>query len=86
MVYSTLALALLAGSALRAALVMIAFGLGTLPNLAAAALAARRVALALRRNWVRILAGALIMALGLVGFARIPGLADSIREGLACLG
>ncbi|MBI4291077.1 MAG: sulfite exporter TauE/SafE family protein [Betaproteobacteria bacterium] len=86
LVYSALALSLLAATPLRGALVMFAFGLGTLPNLLAAGLLAQRIRPALRRAWVRMLAGTLIVMLGLVGFARIPGLTESIQNGLACIG
>lgn len=86
LVYSAPALALLAGTPLHGALVMFAFGLGTLPNLMAAALAAHRMRHALRRDWVRILSGSLVMVLGMAGLARIPGLGESIGNGLACIG
>jgi hypothetical protein len=64
---------------------MLAFGLGTLPNLLATGLAAQRVRPALGLPWIRSLAGALIIILGIVGLVRIPGLADAIREGFLCV-
>jgi len=85
LVYSALALALLSGSILSGAGVMLAFGVGTLPNLLLAGLAAQRVRPALRLPWVRSLAGTLVVALGVVGFLRIPGLSDAIREGFLCM-
>ncbi len=85
LVYSTLALAFATGAAWRGALVMLAFGLGTLPNLLAAGLAIQRVRPALQRRWVRSLAGGLIIALGLAGMVRIPGLAEAIRNGVLCV-
>ena len=85
LVYSTLALALVTGAAWRGALIMLAFGLGTLPNLLAAGLVAQRVRPALRLRWVRSLAGGLIVALGIAGLVRIPGLAEAIRNGVLCL-
>jgi sulfite exporter TauE/SafE len=85
MVYSVLALALMSGSAGKGALVMLAFGLGTLPNLLAAGLAAGRIAPALRRPRVRLGAGLLVAALGVWGLVRVPGLAERIREGILCL-
>lgn len=85
LVYSTLALALASGSPQRGALVMLAFGLGTLPNLLAAGLIAQRVRPALKLKWVRSFAGGLIVALGVIGLARVPGLADAIRSGVMCL-
>jgi hypothetical protein len=85
MVYSVLVLALVSGGATKGAMVMVAFGLGTLPNLLAAGLAAGRIAPALRRPRVRLAAGLLVAALGLWGLARVPGLADRIHEGILCL-
>lgn len=85
LVYSALALALVSGNFLRGASVMLAFGLGTLPNLLAAGLAAQRIRPALRLPWVRSLAGVLVMGLGIVGLVRIPGLADAIRAGFLCV-
>jgi hypothetical protein len=35
--------------------------------------------------WIRSLAGALVVTLGIVGLLRIPGLADAIREGFLCI-
>jgi len=85
LVYSTLALALATGAAWRGGLVMLAFGLGTLPNLFAAGLAVQRVRPALQLRWVRSLAGGLIIALGIAGLVRIPGLAEAIRNGVLCI-
>ena len=85
LVYSMLAMALASGDALSGAGVMLAFGLGTLPNLLAAGFAAQRL-LAIRRvPWVRRVAGCAIMAFALAGFARIPGLPDAIAAGWHCI-
>lgn len=85
LVYSMLALALASGAVIEGALVMGAFGLGTLPNLLAAGLAAQKV-LALRRvAWIRHAAGALIMAMAVIGLARVPGLQDALVAGWLCL-
>jgi sulfite exporter TauE/SafE len=85
LVYSVLATALVSGSAGRGALVMAAFGLGTLPNLLAAGLVAGRMRDFVRRPRVRLAAGLAVAAVGTVGLARIPGLADRVREGLLCI-
>lgn len=85
MVYSVLALALASGSAAGGAQVMLAFGLGTLPNLLVAGVAARRIAIWRRMPWIRTLAGCIIIALGIAGLARIPGLTRTLRAGLLCL-
>jgi sulfite exporter TauE/SafE len=84
-VYSALATALVSGSAARGALVMAFFGLGTLPNLLAAGVAASSLRRLLREPRVRLLAGLVVVSLGLVGLARIPGLADHLRNGLHAL-
>ena len=86
LVYSMLALSLVSGSALRGAAVMLAFGLGTLPNLLAAAWLLARFGDRLRRRSTRIFAGVLIATFGVVGLARIPGLSEHLREGLLCMG
>jgi hypothetical protein len=64
MVYSALALALVAGGWLEGAATMAAFGLGTLPMLLAMGAAARWLQQLARRAWLRAVAGALIAAFG----------------------
>ena len=85
LVYSMLALALVSGSAGRGAMVMLAFGLGTLPNLLAAGWILRRVGDRVRSPVARLVAGLAIAAFGIIGLARTPGLAQQIREGILCL-
>ena len=80
-----LALALVSGSAGRGAMVMLAFGLGTLPNLLAAGWILRRVGDRVRSPVARLVAGLAIAAFGIIGLARRPGLAQQIREGILCL-
>jgi sulfite exporter TauE/SafE len=85
LVYSMLTLALASGSAPGGAAVMAAFGLGTLPTLLAAGLAAQRV-LAMRRvAAVRYSAAVLIITLGIVGLARLPGLHEAVLAAWACV-
>jgi sulfite exporter TauE/SafE len=67
LVYSTLTLAVLAGSTQGGALVMLAFGAGTLPHLTLGALAARRASRLLSRPWLRRAAGALVVAMAVNG-------------------
>ena len=86
LVYSMLTLALASGSAAEGALVMIAFGLGTLPTLLAAGLAAQRIGALRRTPWIRYSAGSLIIVLGIVGLSRLPFLRDAVLSGIACLG
>lgn len=71
MVYSVLATALFAGSAGGGLLVMLAFGLGTLPNLLAMGLAAERLRPLLQKRGVRIAAGLLVAAFGVAGLVRM---------------
>jgi len=85
LVYSMLATALVSGSATRGAAVMLAFGLGTLPTLVAAGLLADRLRKGLQRTGVRRAAGALVVALGVVGIAATPGLGAQVRAGILCL-
>jgi sulfite exporter TauE/SafE len=85
LVYSVLALALLSGSAGQGALVMLAFGLGTVPNLLAAGLSVGVLRSVLRRRAVRLAAGLAVVALGVLGALRTPGLIEHVRQGIACL-
>ena len=67
MVYAVLLTAAATGSIADGALVMAAFGLGTLPNLLAIAAFAQRVQVYARRMAVRYAAAAIIAAFGLYG-------------------
>ncbi len=67
LVYSALITALTSGSALRGAGMMLAFGLGTLPNLLLAGLLAARLKAYAANRGVRTLAGLLVLAFGLWG-------------------
>lgn len=71
LVYSVLVAALATGSAVHGALLMLAFGLGTLPTLMAMGVAAARLKDFLQRRWVRRGAGLLVMAFGLLGLWRV---------------
>ncbi len=76
LIYTTLALPVAAGGAVEGAAVMAAFWLGTVPALATASLALRRMAAA--RPWVRrtIAAGVLVLGLGALAIrspAAAPG-------------
>jgi sulfite exporter TauE/SafE len=85
LVYGALAAAAFAGSPGGGALVMLAFGLGTLPNLLAAGLAAARLRAWTARRAIRVAAGALVLGFGVFGLAHASGLAEGIRRGLLCL-
>lgn len=67
LVYSALASALTAGSSGRGALLMLAFGLGTLPNLLLAGIVLARLNEFVRRPPVRIFSGLLVLGFGLYG-------------------
>lgn len=68
LVYSVLIMAMATAKALDGALVMLAFGLGTLPNLLGIALLAGAVARLAERAWIRRLAGLLVIGFGLAVF------------------
>ncbi len=77
LVYSVLVSALAAGSAASGAALMLAFGLGTLPNLLGMGLFARQLQPFMQQRWVRRAAG-----LGIAGFG-VTGLVMLILSGLA---
>ncbi|RMG37218.1 MAG: sulfite exporter TauE/SafE family protein [Gammaproteobacteria bacterium] len=64
LVYSVLIWSVSAGGAAQGALLMLAFGLGTLPNLLAMGTAAARLQRFVRRPGVRQVAGALVILFG----------------------
>lgn len=72
MVYAALAWSLATGDAARGALLMLAFGLGTLPMLLAMGTAARWLGNVVRLVWVRRVAGILILLFGVYTLAA-PG-------------
>ena len=86
LVYTVLFTALLSGSALNGAILMLAFGLGTLPNLMAAAVLLQRSRSLLASRPARIVSGATVMAFGVYGVAHAASLGSQIRGGLLCIG
>lgn len=68
MVYAALSAALVSGGWYQGGLLMLAFGLGTLPNLMLLGLSGQWLGRVSRNRWVRLLAGGLIVLLGLRGF------------------
>ncbi len=66
LVYTILIWSLSAGGAVEGALLMLAFGLGTLPNLLAMGLAAEKLSRWTKIKWVQRLAGAFVAGLGLL--------------------
>jgi sulfite exporter TauE/SafE len=67
LVYSVLVAAFAAGSASSGAALMLAFGLGTLPNLLGMALFARTLQPLLQKLWTRRIAGLLVAGFGVYG-------------------
>jgi sulfite exporter TauE/SafE len=85
LVYGALAAAAFAGGPAAGALAMLAFGLGTLPNLLVAGLAAARVRAFTMRRAVRVAAGSVVFGFGAVGLAHATGVGEAIRRGLLWL-
>lgn len=82
LVYGALAASAFSATPQHGALAMLAFGLGTLPNLLLAGVAAARM-----RDWmgwrpVRIAAGAVVLAFGTYGLLHAGGMAEAIRRSL----
>jgi sulfite exporter TauE/SafE len=73
MVYSVLVTAMLSGSAASGALVMLAFGLGTLPMMLGLGLAGAGLRGWLRLRAVRTGCGAVVLAFGIAGLVRAAG-------------
>ena len=86
LVYTVLFTALLSGSALNGAILMLAFGLGTLPNLMAAAVLLQRSRSLLASRTARLFSGVTVMAFGVYGVAHAMSLGTQIRGGLLCIG
>lgn len=85
LVYSVLPLAFLSGDALSGALLMGAFGLGTLPNLLLLSAFTAKVAEWGHRAWMRYLAAALMLITGGWGLYRAITLPDSMIKGGFCI-
>ncbi|MFV5213969.1 sulfite exporter TauE/SafE family protein [Azonexus caeni] len=77
LVYSALASALAAGSAQRGALLMLAFGAGTLPNLLLAGILLARLNEFVRRPMVRWTSGLLVLGFGVYGLLSLPYLLEA---------
>ena len=85
LVYSVLPLALLAGGAWQGGAVMLAFGLGTLPNLMAAEFLFGRVRRALTRRMARYAVATVVIAFGLLGIWRVVYDPGALAQGPFCL-
>ena len=71
MVYSVLIAAIATGKALNGGLLMLAFGLGTLPTLLAMGMAAVKLKSVLQNVWVRRGSGLLVLGFGVLGLVRL---------------
>lgn len=85
LVYSVLATALVTGSALRGATLMLAFGLGTLPNLLLAGMLFKRFRDLTRNGRVRLVSGVLVLGFGLYGLYHAPSLGGRLWNGVVCV-
>ncbi len=70
MVYSVLLTAMMSGSATSGAMVMLAFGAGTLPVLVSMGMLGSRLQIWTRKRWVRVASGLIILSFGLLGLVR----------------
>jgi sulfite exporter TauE/SafE len=84
LVYSVLATALVSGSALRGAGLLLAFGLGTLPNLMLAGMLLMRLREVTRQRWVRVGSGVLVLAFGVFGLLNAGTLGGRLWQGVVC--
>ncbi len=82
LVYSVLTMTLLSGSAVRGAAIMLAFGLGTLPNLMLAGLLLVRFRSFVQGRALRLGAGALVLGFGLWGLFNASALGGRLWQGL----
>ncbi len=86
LVYSVLPLAFLSGDGISGALLMLAFGLGTLPNLLLISGFSARLAGWGHQAWARYLAAGLMAFTGLLGLYRALTLPDALLKGGFCIG
>lgn len=84
LVYGALTLSIAAGGAAEGAAAMAGFGLGTLPWLLAAGVAAARLRAFLSRRWFRLAAGASVLGFGAWGIAHAGNAAGHLKT-LLCL-
>lgn len=84
LVYSVLTLALLSGSATRGALTMLAFGLGTLPNLMLAGLLLVRFRHIMQGRALRLASGFTVLVFGVWGLVNATTLGGKLWQGVVC--
>ncbi len=84
LVYSVLPLALFAGGAWQGGAAMLAFGLGTVPNLLAAGMLLDRAKRVFEGKWLRYVAAAVLIAFSLIGIWRVLYHPDALAQGPFC--
>lgn len=84
LVYSVLATALVTGAAERGAGLMLAFGLGTLPNLMLAGMLLKRLRDVVRNQAVRTGSGLVVLGFGVYGLVTTPTLGSNLWNGVVC--
>lgn len=84
LVYSVLAMTLLSGSATRGAATMLAFGLGTLPNLMLAGLLLVRFRGLMQTRALRLASGLLVLGFGVYGLFNATTLGGRLWQGVVC--
>ena len=85
LVYSVLATALLAGDAAGGALVMLAFGLGTLPNLLFGGALLRALSRHGAGGAMRKVAGGLVLLMGLAGLSQAGQVRGAALSSVLCM-
>jgi len=84
LVYSVMTASLLTGSAGRGAGLMLAFGLGTLPNLLLAGLVLQRFRGLIRDRRARVVSGLLVLGFGLFGLYHVGDMGGMLWQGVVC--
>jgi len=86
LVYAVLATALLSGNPMDGALLMLAFGAGTIPNLVLAGLFMNRLTGVFRSKLIRGICGVLVFGFGVAGLVHALGISDHIGHSILCIG
>jgi sulfite exporter TauE/SafE len=82
LVYSVLTMTLVSGSAARGAATMLAFGLGTLPNLMLAGLLLARFRNVVQGRAVRLVSGLIVLGFGIWGLFNAAALGGDLWQGV----
>lgn len=82
--YSVLSTSLVSGSALRGGGLMLAFGLGTLPNLFLAGVLLARLRAFVRQRALRLASGLLVTGFGVFGLLNATELGGRLWQGVIC--